>query len=330
MHSDLNLWLEKVWAERATVFSGFRQTGRAIHQMPLESHSGINRVYGMYTAGASDSGGASDSSAADMPTFLKNIAQLVEELSAKCIIQYGGKFVEASVGELRSLASGDSLFVDEAKPADELEVSRISPDSIRYGFIHVLHGTNSAKATSQRIYLNLAVKSRGLNFAEIVRAVYGHPGFRSSKVAGQEGGPRNDSALLYLADEAAVKFALGAIASIQEANPGAFQAGLPRLTNPAPDLTGVGRGMEPPSYAVIRQGGKYYKMTSPMSFGLWRAALIFMALDRTYWTRPGQSEDRRRMGFKRRAAKYFRAAGIDPDNPSVQIRPDSPLPEYPG
>ena len=66
-----------------------------------------------------------------------------------------------------------------------------------------------------------------------------------------------------------------------------------------------------------------------MSFGLWRSALIFMALDRTYWTRAGQSDSERRDGFKRRAAKYFRAAGIDPNNPSVQTNPDN-LPEYSG
>jgi hypothetical protein len=85
--------------------------------------------------------------------------------------------------------------------------------------------------------------------------------------------------------------------------------------------------MEPPSYAVIRQGGNYYKLRASMSFGWWRSALIFMALDRTYWTREGQSDSQRCAAFKRRAAKYFRAAGIDPDNPSVQTNPDN-LPDY--
>jgi hypothetical protein len=54
-----------------------------------------------------------------------------------------------------------------------------------------------------------------------------------------------------------------------------------------------------------------------------------MALDRTYWTRPGQNDSERCDAFKRRAVKYFRAAGIDPDNPSVQTNPDN-LPEYSG
>ena len=57
------------------------------------------------------------------------------------------------------------------------------------------------------------------------------------------------------------------------------------------------------------------------SFGFYRASLIFMALDRTRFKVPGQTDNDRADAFKRRAAKYFLAAGIDPDRPSEQSAP---------
>jgi len=328
MHPDLEKWLNEVWQKRDEIFKGFTQNGRAIHQEPLDNHKGVGRIYSMYAKGDAAAAGASAGSAA-LPDFLRDIANLVEKRQAICWIQDQHGHVVAA-DDLRKLATGVSLtFPVDRRNDDDPDICVISPESIVHKFTHVVHKTNSLKPMDQRIYLNLAEEGRGAHFAAIVDAVYDHEGFHSSKVSCPGSAPRNDTALLYMANEAAVKFALEKLRQFQKNKPAAFLPGLPRLTSPVPGLIGVGRGMEPPQYLVIRQSGQYYKKRSKMSFGWWRSALIFMALDRTYWTREEQSDSQRCAAFKRRAAKYFRAAGIDPDNPSVQINPDD-LPDYPG
>ena len=86
-------------------------------------------------------------------------------------------------------------------------------------------------------------------------------------------------------------------------------------------MPGVALGMEPPGLAVIRSGGEYYAEEMGQSFGFYRAMLIFMALDRTHFTRAGQTDQQRCAAFKNRAAKYFPQAGIDPDRPAEQSEP---------
>lgn len=330
MHSDLEKWLNEVWQKRNEIFKGFTQTGRAIHQQPIENHKGVGRIYSMYTKGETAGAGTASGDSAGLPAFLLDVAKFVERRQAICEIQSRGLWPVSAEG-LINLANGKSLTWSwEPRDADDAGEFVISPESVVYGFIHVRHKINYArKGIDQRIYLNLAADGRGAHFTAIVDAVYDHDGFRSSKVSCPGSPPRNDTALLYMAGEPAVKFAIDRLREFQKTVPGAFLPGLPRLTNPVPGLIGVGRGMEPPPYAVIRQSGEYYKLRSSMSFGWWRSALIFMALDRTYWSREGQSDSQRCAAFKRRAAKYFRAAGIDPDNPSVQTNPDT-LPDYPG
>jgi hypothetical protein len=327
MHPDLDKWLNDVWQKRNDIFKGFTQNGRAIHAAPALEHKGVGRIYSMYTKGdAAGSGASGDSSG--ISEFLRDLAKIVEKRQARCLIQ-DPHWHRVEADDLTFLANGGSLEFDLPGDEDNPDICVKTKEAIISDFIHLRHKTNFDKAMDQRIYLNLAADGRGAHFAAIVDAVYDHEGFRSSKVSCPGSAPRNDTALIYMADEAAVKFALERLNEFQKSKPAAFLPGLPRLTSPVAGLTGVGRGMEPPKYVVIRQSGKYYKKRSGMSFGLWRSALIFMALDRTYWTREGQSDSQRCTAFKRRAAKYFRAAGIDPDNPSVQTNPDN-LPDYPG
>jgi len=327
MHPDLDKWLDEVWQERRAIFQGFTQNGRAIHVTPVLEHRGVSRIYKMYTRGeAAGSGAGGDT--AGIPEFLRDLSKLVEKRQAMCVIQ-DSHWHRVQADDLDYLANGGSLEFDVPGDEDGPDMCVKTRHSLVADFIHVRHKTNFDKPMDQRIYLNLAGDGRGGHFAAIVDAVYDHEGFRSSKVSCPGSSPRNDTALLYLADEKAVTFALARLGEFQKARPAAFLPGLPRLTSPVDGLTGVGRGMEPPKYVVIREGGKYYKKRSGMSFGLWRSALIFMALDRTYWTRAGESDSQRRDAFKHRAAKYFSAAGIDPDNPSVQTNPDN-LPDYAG
>lgn len=327
MHPDLDKWLNEVWQARSAIFKGFTQNGRAIHAEPVLDHKGVNRIYRMYTRGETAASGAGGDSAG-IPEFLRHLSRLVDKRQAACVLQ-DSHWHHVQADDLDHLANGGSLEFDLSGDEDHPAICVKTPYSIIADFIHVRHKTNFGKAMDQRIYLNLAGDGRGEHFEAIVDTVYEHDGFRSAKVSCPGSAPRNDTALLYMADENAVKFALDRLGEFQKTRPAAFLPGLPRLTSPVDGLTGVGRGMEPPKYAVIREGGRYYKKRSGMSFGLWRSALIFMALDRTYWTRAGESDTQRRDGFKRRAAKYFRAAGIDPDNPSVQTNPDN-LPEYSG
>lgn len=327
MHPDLDKWLNEVWQQRTAIFQGFTQNGRAIHAADVLEHKGVSRIYKMYTKGETTGSGASGDSAG-MPEFLRDLSKLVEKRQAACIIQ-DRHWHSVSADHLDHLANGGSLQFHLRGNDANANICVKTSESIVHDFIHVRHKTNFGKPMDQRIYLNLAGDGRGGHFAAIVDAVYDHDGFRSAKVSCPGSSPRNDTALLYLADEKAVTFALDRLGAFQKAKSAAFLPGLPRLTSPVDGLTGVGRGMEPPKYVVVREGGQYYKKSSSMSFGLWRSALIFMALDRTYWTRPGQSDSDRRDGFKRRAVKYFCAAGIDPDNPSVQTNPDN-LPEYAG
>jgi hypothetical protein len=184
--------------------------------------------------------------------------------------------------DLRDLANGTSLTLSvKPRKEDDPDIFVISPQLIVHKFIHVIHKTNYDKPMDQRLYLNLSADGRGAHFAAIVDSVYDHEGFHSSKVSCPGSAPRNDTALLYLADKAAVNVAVDRLKAFQKSHVGAFLPALPRLTEPVAGLVGVGYGMEPPSYAVIRQSGNYYKLRAAMSFGWWRSALIFMALDRT-------------------------------------------------
>ncbi|HET8706930.1 MAG TPA: T3SS effector HopA1 family protein, partial [Pseudomonadales bacterium] len=92
------------------------------------------------------------------------------------------------------------------------------------------------------------------------------------------------------------------------------------------DMPGVATAMEPPHLSLVSSGGKYYGTESSQSFGSYRAQLIFMALDRTKSSRPNQSDSDRFEAFKHRVEKYFRQAGIDPDNPAEQSAPLAYLP----
>lgn len=327
MHPDLDKWLNEVWKERTAIFQGFTQNGRAIHAAPVLDHRGVSRIYKMYTKGDAAGSGASGDSAG-IPELLRDLSKLVDRRQAACVIQ-DSHWHTVSADDLDHLANGGAVEFDLQDDEEHPNICVKTSESIIADFIHIRHRTNFGKAMDQRIYLNLAGDGRGGHFAAIVDAVYDHDGFRSAKVSCPGSAPRNDTALLYMADERAVTFALDRLRALQKATPAAFLPGLPRLTSPVDGMTGVGRGMEPPKYVVVREGGRYYKKRSGMSFGLWRSALIFMALDRTYWTRPGQNDSERCDAFKRRAVKYFRAAGIDPDNPSVQTNPDN-LPEYSG
>jgi hypothetical protein len=324
MHSDLKAWLAEAWGARDRIFKGLKKNGRAILTGDIEKHPGVQVVYGMY---ATPEVLAASSDVARIADALDELVSLMNAKQAACLIQ-ADAWVPASADDLTKLAAGQNLNYIAYDSKRRPVTRQVSHDSLDWEFLHFKNPAGAQGGTDQRIYMNLALNGRGRHFREIVELVYGHAGFRSAKVILTDEDPRNDTALLYLAGQAAVDFALDAIARYQATHRTAFRPALPKLTAAAGGLTGVGRGMEPPDFALIRRRGNYYKRTGAMSFGYWRAALIFMALDRTIWQRDGQDDSQRLKAFERRTLKYFRAAGIDPNNPSVQVNPKS-LQEYP-
>ena len=324
MHRDLEGWLNEVWRDREAIFKNLQHTGRAISAVDISDHPGINRIYKKYKTGSSGASGMARKDTSRLPTFLRRLADYVDRRSAKCDVQYGGRFYAVEPHQLRELAGDQELCLilyQDHKP-DEAP-AYIAWGDIERVFMHVSNPDNHGQgAVDQRIYLNLQSTERARHFLNIVEGIYRHPGFHSAKVVSLGASPRNDTALLYLRGDEPVAVALAHITRYQKDNEAAFCHGLPRLTKPVGDLIGVGRGMEPPQCLIIRQGDEYYAQASSVSFGQYRSALIFMALDRTHWIFAGYSDDDLRTDFKRRVAKYFRVAGIDPENPSRQAIPD--------
>ena len=326
MHRDLEAWLDLAWNKREEIFTGYAKNGRAILAEDVGKHRGVGRVYAMYNA--PDAGLGVVPARGDVAEALEEIVRLVTNKQANCKIQ-STQFVTCSVEELKLLAGGEEVTWELKDDEGEMELIRVSQATMKWDFIHIRHATQwESRGIDQRIYLNLALIGRGRNFRRIVEMVYDLPGFRSAKVVLSDEDPRTDTALIYLAGEAAALAAIESLREFQRRHAAAFRPALPRLTAPEAGLIGVGRAMEPPDFALIKRGDTFYKRTSAMSFGWWRAALIFMALDRTKWERAGQGDAQRLRGFKRRAVKYFVAAGIDPDRPSVQVNPAN-LREYP-
>jgi hypothetical protein len=324
MHPDLKIWLAEAWAARDDIFEGLKKNGRALLTGDISKHPGVRKVYGMY---ATPEVVAASSEVARIADGLGELVSLMDSGQAACLIQ-AEAWVRVGSAGLTELANGQSLEYEARDEEGHLVPRYISQESLDWEFLHFKNPAGAQGGTDQRIYMNLALNGRGKHFREVVELVYGHAGFRSAKVILTDEDPRNDTALLYLAGQASVDFALDKIGGYQSRNRAAFRPALPRLTSAVGGLTGVGRGMEPPDFAVIRRRGTYYKRSGAMSFGYWRAALIFMALDRTKWQRGGQDDSQRLRAFERRTLKYFRAAGIDPNNPSVQVNPKS-LQEYP-
>jgi hypothetical protein len=180
-----------------------------------------------------------------------------------------------------------------------------------------IHFRKSRTHASKRTYLNVKAEHRGTAFLHMLPEVWTVPGLSNAKVAGPDDRGRNDAILFYTTDGEAREQVLARIRPFVTQY--AFMFGqAPSMTAPVPDLIGVGVADEPPHENITRVGGQWYVEEKSQSFGSYRARLIFMALDRTKFERPGQSDKDRCNAFKRRVEKYFRAAGIDPDQSHLQ------------
>jgi hypothetical protein len=304
MHEDLNTWLDEVWAKRVALLAKSKQQGYVKGRGASAGfdNDAVWEVYQMYNA----SGGAAPSSAdSHLETMRKSLVELEVAIGKSPSLQIGNKFRATKLGWM---ANAD---LDELKDK----------------FFHY----PKQGAARYRIYINTQPAARGSVFLAILRdhGLWKINGLSNAKLAGPDD-PRADAIVIYLDTEDSMKAGLACIAEHHKTNRGDYKLILPKLITPATSgayqLGGVGVAMEPPDFRLVSTGGKYYRRQVEQSFGSYRSELIFMALERTRQTVAGQSEQQRKTAFKNRVEKYFRRAGIDPDQPALQMPVDQ-LPE---
>ena len=310
MHKDLEAWLNQVWTEKDRIIglSPAGHSGRGVHLG--NDNPAIWEVYGMYN----DAGGASSNDMSAVPPFIDELDNLEKAVGVAALLQVGNDFVDLNRGQLSNIKT--TPFKTQTRRGQK----KVTVDQAVVGgaFVHFAKG--NADATKHRVYVNVKRDHLGPAFRSIATAIWPESCLNSTKVGGPLGAARADSVVIYLSD-GQKDSVLAKLRAYYDKNKGHFGADTPKLTVPVEGMPGVALGMEPPGLAVIRSGGQYYAEKMPQSFGFYRAMLIFMALDRTHFTRPGQTDLQRCDAFKRRTEKYFVHAGIDPDRPAEQSAP---------
>jgi hypothetical protein len=310
MHKDLDAWLDQVWKEKDKLIalSPTGHSGRGVHLG--NDNPAIWEVYGMYN----DAGGATSNDMSAVPQFIDELDNLEKAVGVAALLQVGNDFVDLNRGQLSNIKT--TPFKTQTRRGKK----KVTVDQAIVGgaFVHFVKG--NADATKHRVYVNVKRDHLGPAFRSIATALWPEACLNSAKVGGPLGSARADSVVIYLSDGQRDPV-LAKLRAYYDGNRGHFGADTPKLTVPVDGMPGVALGMEPPGLAVIRSGGQYYAERMPQSFGFYRAMLIFMALDRTRFAVPGQTDPQRCAAFKRRAEKYFVHAGIDPDRPAEQSAP---------
>lgn len=221
------------------------------------------------------------------------------------------------------------LLENDIKVAPEVQIGSsfqnkernwMATAELKYFRKSFLHYRVKDCAATHRIYINCKPEVRGEVFKGILsdHRMFRVPGLANAKLSTPDDGGRTDTIVIYTEGAAANEAALDCIEAYHRTAKRHFSGILPKLVTPARGLKGVGTAMEPPSLRLVSTGGKFYKQSVAQSFGAYRSELIFMALERTRLSVPPQTKEQRKQAFKRRVEKYFRRAGIDPDNPALQ------------
>jgi HopA1 effector protein family len=315
MHKDLEDWLNKVWIDKDEIMakSPTGHSGRGIHLG--DKNPAIWAVYKIYSSSGDTSSAIPSFDEATVDAFIDDLDRLEKESNSEAVIQIGDDFVLLKRGELAMIKSKPF----QKTTLKEQRVVTLDVKQIGNCFVHFVKKDSGA---TDRIYLNVHPVHLGRAFRRIYLLIQTEPFLASAKVTGPVGEVRADSIVIYLNDGQGIEPVVTKIRTYYVKNVNHFGAATPKLTAPVKGMPGVALGMQPPDITVLRSGGSYY--TAPVeaqSFGFYRASLIFMALDRTRFKVSGQTDNDRADAFKRRAAKYFLAAGIDPDRPSEQSAP---------
>lgn len=297
MHEDLENWLNQVWTRRDELLAASKNegfiTGRGASAGM--NNRGVSFIYKMYNDGEA----ASTADTKSLKAIKGELVQLETEIGQPPEAQNKSGWNKWNKGDMAN--------------ADISELGNT-----------FFHYRKRKSETVYRIYINAQLATRGQLFREIVVELWKVDGLNNAKVSTVDG--RADSIVIYMETEESIQKALGSICAYHKVHPNLFGGALPKLVVPAEvdgyQMRGVGRAMEPPGFMLISTGGAFYRRKKGQSFGSYRAQLIFMALERTRQKVEGQSEEDRKAAFKRRADKYFRRAGIDPDRPADQATPE--------
>jgi hypothetical protein len=313
MHRDLEAWLDQVWAARGRIIelSPTGHSGRGIHLG--DANPAIWEVYKIYNA--SDAGGEASADVSQVAGFIDELDNLEKNVRRGAVLQIGKEIVRLGRGQLASIKVSPLAAVTSGGKSVVIRVETVG-DS----FVHFRKAPHDIE-TKHRIYLNVNRANLGCAFRTLATDIWDERSLTSAKVSGPLGASRADSVVIYLSDDGSQENVLRRIRAYYERNRSHFGRATPKLTAPVEGMPGVALAMEPPSLTLVRSGGQYYGEPVAQSFGFYRASLIFMALDRTHFTWPNQQEEDRCRSFKRRAAKYFQHAGIDPDRPAEQKEP---------
>lgn len=220
-------------------------------------------------------------------------------------------------------------------------------------FIH--YRTSQRVQCKERVYINLKEKTRASAFATILKKIWDIPGLYAAKVAAP-GARKCDTVVIYCDSSESRKAVIEEVKKHQRRRQSHFASELPRLV--APDGFGIGHGAEPPTVHPQRVNSQSFELVRAkegQSFGLYRAELIFIALERTQFPE-NMNHDCRRAGmdlrrfqnanrrhgmqldiegeqkrkldavaqraqkteFEVRVGEVFRLAGLNPEHPETQ------------
>lgn len=134
---------------------------------------------------------------------------------------------------------------------------------------------------SDRVYINLRQSMRGEAFAKILKRIWDIDGIQSAKVS-MPGFDAADSAVVYCRDHKTKDEVLEVLRRYQKRHSLHFGHSVPKMVQQYPDLRGVGFGMEPPRMIPKRSAsGRFTGSKGAMSFGYYRAQLLYIALEQT-------------------------------------------------
>ena len=324
IHPELNQLLDWTWTNRVPIMVAGLRTGKdkgSTHRALRNNgngwraaNGGIGMIYDKYTelAANEQTGGALE--AADIKRFLEQLSMAPMMLRPRPRV-------------LRQDANGFETT--------DFATLSASKDPLRYkgNFIHFRHPQRGAACT-HRVYINLREATRGTIFATVLGDIWDIHGVRSAKVA-VPGVERADSALVYCTGREPQGRVVEALKDIHKLCKGnAFGRSLPKLVEHVPGMHGVGKATEPPHLHLMWEGEGEETMCvgveTGQSFGMYRAAIIFTALERTEFPedrrgnmRHGvrESNDETKGAFKRLVKQYFEKAGLSVTNPAQQGPP---------
>ncbi len=227
-------------------------------------------------------------------------------------------------------------------------------------FIHFIK--NDDLNCTERVYVNLKEATRASAFSAILKKIWHVDGLCSAKVMAP-GGQKVDTVVIYCDTPETRNEIIRIIVKYQKRKLSYFGSDLPLFV--ARKGVGVGHGAEPPGIHPERPNSRRFEARpARQSFNMYRASLLFIALERTEFPedmtvdtsrmgldlRPVNAMNRRygvnlsaiqeqkaravmkraqKQDFERRVGEIFRLAGLDVRNPEKQGSADIAAPPPP-